>query len=187
MKLDENNFFTVLRANNILLHQDLEKIEFEKIEDKINVQNVATYYGISKLFSLTKLVKFALCYIYRCFSNVYDSHSFSELGFTIVAKILASSELCIDSELEALDAAKCWVIYDYAERSMFAKDLLLKIRLPLLPSDVVNSLWTKNVYFGEIDDCVNILRDVSQKNTMFTTISQILFFQTGSVVKLCLI
>ena len=121
------------------------------------------YCQIAKLFNFTELLKHNLCYIERCFTVVCETRNFIELDFTLVAKILASSELCIDSELEVFQAAEKWVNYDYEERSKHARDLLLKVRLPLLPSHYLNSLLSRDLCFNNIDGCVEILRQVSKK------------------------
>ena len=163
-KIDENSFISFLKANNILLHEDLENIALKEIKRKINVNNVATHYQVSKLFNFRELTKLALSYIERCFPSVCKSLNCLELDFTFFAKILANSELHIDSELEILDAAENWVSYRYDKRSKFAKDLLLKVRLTLLPFHNLNSLSNRYLYFNKIEECVEILRDVSQND-----------------------
>ena len=144
--------------------EDLENNDFKELRKKINVKNVATYHQTGKLFNSTELAELTLCYIERCFTTVCETKNFLELDFNLIENILGSSELRIDSELEVLNAADEWVQYNYKARNKLAKDLLLKVRLPLLPTHVINSLLTKNWSFTRIDDCVNILKEVSQKS-----------------------
>ena len=92
------------------------------------------------------------------------TNNYLQLDFTLVAKILGSSGLTIDTELQVLHAAHRFVSHNYSERSKFAKDLLLKVRLPLLSDHVLNYISSRNKYFNEIDDCVEVLREVSQNN-----------------------
>ena len=134
----------------------------EEIRNEINVKNVAAYYQIAKLFNFTELAKVALCYIERCFTTVCETNSFLELDFAFVMNILAKYTLNIDSELEVLNAAEKWMSYKYEERSKYAKQLLLKIRLHLLPCQYLNSPLSKELFFNKIDDCVDILREVLQ-------------------------
>ena len=80
---------------------------------------MATYFQIAKYFNLTKLAKLALSYIERCFTIFCETHNFLKLDYASVAKVLASSNLRLDSELEALKAADEWVSYNYDERMKF--------------------------------------------------------------------
>ena len=166
-KLDENNFIEMLDANNILLHKELQNKVFNKFKNKVNVQNVVTYYQIAKLFNFAELAEFALAYIQRCFTIVYENNNFLELNFTLIATIISTSELEINSELEVLCAADNWVNYDYKERSKFAKDLLLKVRLPLLSIHALHSIFRGNYSFTKIDDCVELLKEVSQSTSKY--------------------
>ena len=156
----------------------MKNSNFEKIKSKISVQNVATYYQIATFFNLTDIIKLALSYIERCFTIVCETKNFLELDFNMVAKILASSELRIDSELEVLDAAENWVKYNCEERRKFSKDLMLKVRLPLLPSHVVNSLLRKDLFFNKIDDCVKLITEVSHNNKIVYQNKSNTFLQT---------
>ena len=67
---------------------------------------------------------------------------FSYAKLTQVSAILktSSSELDVTSELEVLEAADSWIAYNYEKRSTFAKDLLLRIRLPLLSDHVLRKV-----------------------------------------------
>ena len=153
-----------LKTNNVLLRKDLKIKDLKEITNKINVQNVATHYQVAKLFNLNELAELALCYIERCFTAVCETNNFFELKFNLVLKILARPELRIDSELQVLDATEDWVCSNFEQKRKFAKDLLLKVRLPLLPSHYLNNRLNRDVPFNKIDDCVQILREVSKNN-----------------------
>ena len=145
-----------------MLPEDVGKWYLKILEKKIKFENVAMYYQIAKLYKFCELRKLALRYIERFFTTVCETNNFIELDFYMVTKVLASSDLRIDSELEVLYAAEKWVKYNDEERSKHARDLLLKVRLPLLPSHVVNSILSTDLFFNKIDDCVAILNEVSQ-------------------------
>ena len=152
----------MLKVINVLLPEDVEKCDLKIVVNKIKFNNVATYYQIAKLFRFSELVKLALSYIERFFTTVCETDNFYKLDFNMVTNILANSELRIDSELEVLYAAENWVKYNDEERSKHAKDLLLKVRLPLVSSHVLNSLLSTDLYFNKMDGCVEILQKVSQ-------------------------
>ena len=150
---------------DLFLCGNLEIQSFQMIKKSMNVQNVATYFQIWKYFNFTEFAKLALCYIERCFTIVCETNNFLELDFTLIAKIFASSELRIDSELEVMNAAKAWLRYNYETRSEFWKYLLLKIRLTLLPPLVLNDFLRRNSHFDiidKIDGCLETLTKVLQ-------------------------
>ena len=115
--------------NSVLLDEKLAS----KIEEELNSVNVSLFYNLATSFKFSVNIKYKIeCYIERHFSVVSQTESFSQLYVCLVTKILSSSKLNIDCELEVVEAAVQWVNYDYEERRKHAKDLLLTVRLPLL-------------------------------------------------------
>ena len=55
---------------------------------------------------------------------IADTVNFLELDFIIIKKILSSSGLNIDSELQVFNAADSWLCHDITERRKYAKELL---------------------------------------------------------------
>ena len=66
----------------------------------MNIQNLLIFYTISKIFNLPTVAKQSWSHIERCFTILAETKNFLELGYIVVAKIFASSELQITSELE---------------------------------------------------------------------------------------
>ena len=50
--------------------------------------------------------------IERCFPMIVDSDNFLELDFIFIKKILSSSELNINSELQVFNASDSWLSHD---------------------------------------------------------------------------
>ena len=84
----------------------------------------------------------------------------------------------ITSELEVAAAADAWLKHKYDERKKFSKDLLLTVRLNLLPDSVLNKNFQKSNKEGSftfqrneecLDLAVEILRDKKKfiKTTSF--------------------
>ena len=53
---------------------------------------------------------------------IVKNENFLHLDFSIVAKILASSELNIHSEVEVYNAANTWLKYNSEERSKYTNN-----------------------------------------------------------------
>ena len=147
----------MLKSKKILLLHDVEKKNFNRTEKKVRNRNVATFYQIATIFNFDKLEKFSLCYIERCFPIVCKKNNFKNLSLALFAKIISSSELNIDSEVEVINAVNNWISYDFEERSKFANRLLSKVRLNLLSIVALNSILESELSISKIDDCVSIL------------------------------
>ena len=114
----------------MVLHKKQGIVKY--IKDKVNIENVALYYQFAKSFNLPSFAKETLRCMERCFTMVVETSNFLQLDFYIISRLLSSPKLKIYSELEVFHAADVWLNYNIVERHMFAKDLLLKIRFPLL-------------------------------------------------------
>ena len=141
-----------------MLNEHDESSIYEIIRGKIDIQNVATNHQFSKMFKLSSLYKYTSNYIERCFAMVVDTHNFLELEYTLIAKIMTSSELHITSEVEVYNAVDRWLKYSIAERSKFAQSLLLKVRLHLLSGSTLKHLLSKSSSFTAIDECTAIIK-----------------------------
>ena len=62
-------------------------------------------YRLSSTFDLSNTIIVSMSLIEQCFSMFADSDSFLEIEFKYIRKILSSSELNIDSELQVFNAA----------------------------------------------------------------------------------
>ena len=131
-----------LKLNKILPNEDLQKKITEKKVKKIEIENVAEYYQISKQYGLINIARLTLNLMERWFSMVAETNGFKKLPFNLVKRVLASSSLKIDTEIEVLKAAESWFNYNYKDRRKFAKDLLLKVRFPLLSKSALKTIIT---------------------------------------------
>ena len=91
---------------------------------------------------------------------IVETLNFLELDFIFVLIIFKSSELSITSECEVYHAAEYWLSYNIKERRNFAKQLLLTVRLPLLPDVTLKHLINNSSTFPKIDECRKILNEV---------------------------
>ena len=161
---NESLLIVFLKLTYILLNEDLQTKVTEKIAKKIKVENVAEYYQISGQYGLVNIAKSTLDLMKRCFSMVAETNGFKELPFNLVKKILASSSLKIDTEIEVFKAAESWLNFNYKNRSKYAKDLLLKVRFPLLSDSALKSVITKNSSLFEGKDCIHLVKSLTDKH-----------------------
>ena len=128
---DVSTFISSLEENKILFNKDEDKEVYRSIEDKINLRNVTVLYQISQLFKFSNIRKSPILFIERFFPTICEYQQFLDLDYRCVVKILSSSYLKIDSELEVFNAIVSW-LGKSKERNTFAKHLFLKVRLSLL-------------------------------------------------------
>ena len=129
------------------------------IKNKLLMKKVALFYQFSNLFNLPGLHKATLRLIERCFTIVCDTDNFKHLDYTSVSKILASSSLFLTSEIEVYKVAERWLNYNIEERSKYAKNIFLKVRINLLSKDTLRKLSNDSTFLKNDDRCVKILNE----------------------------
>ena len=137
------------------------------IQEKKSVENLLTFYTLAKFYSLDTIAKSSFTHIERCFQSVAESQNFLHLNFGLVEKILNSSELNIHSEVEVFDAANSWLKHKIEERSRYAKQLLLTVRLTLLSDQALKQLLDCSSSFTENNECVEILNAALENKKNF--------------------
>ena len=109
----------------------------------VNLENVATYYQLAEVFNLTNVARETSRLISSCFQAVSGSKNFLQLDFSSVIKILSSSELQVDSEMEVMAAAHNWLTHNCDERIKFTEKLFTKIHISLLPDEILKKIFSK--------------------------------------------
>ena len=151
-----------IKLNKLSLNGSCTPDLYEPIKNKLQIENVASYYQIFKLFSLQAVCETTTFYFERCFAMVAGTKNFMVLAHHFVSKILASSRLAITCEVEVYIAANNWLHYQEGggQRGKFAKDLLLKVRFGSLSHHTVQLLLNDSPPFSKNAECVELLREV---------------------------
>ena len=151
-----------IKLNKLSLNGSCTPDAYEPIKNKLQIENVASYYQIFKLFSLQAVCETTTFYFERCFAMVVETKNFMELAHHFVSKILASSRLAITCEVEVYIAAKNWLHHEEGggQRGKFAKDLLLKVRFGSLSHHTVELILNDSPPFSKNAECVELLREV---------------------------
>ena len=155
-----------MKESKVVLKTSLDYKVCETIEEIATFQNIAALYEASTVFNLSKLTKMLLERIESFFAAFSDSHNFVELSFSSVSKILSSSKLDLTSELEVFNAAKAWLAHNVEERSRFAKNILLPIRLPFLSDHALKFISSEISTLCRENDYVCVLKEFMQTKKM---------------------
>ena len=152
------------KLNKLSFNENVSIIASTAIKEKLQVKNAASVYHFSNLFRLQSLHKTTLRYIECCFTAVGDTESLLELEYKFISKILKSSELSITSEIEVLQFVDRWLNHNIEERSKYAKDLLLKVRVSLLSKDTIRHLSKDVTFLKSLDIYTKFLNEVLDCN-----------------------
>ena len=173
-KVDNKNFIQFIQATNILLYQDMRRKLCVYIESKINEETALIYYQLASFIHLTNFAKEIFSYIQRDFLTVAETKQFLKLDYKVLAKIISSCQLSTTSELEVFDRVDSWLSYDISKRNKYAKELLFKIRLPLLSYSHLDYVLNKSSSFRNNEECRKLIQralndkeSVNQKDTNF--------------------
>ena len=158
--LDICKLVPTLKLNQVILNKNIEKEILDYVKDNVNVENVATYYQLAKVFNLPSFAKETLRCMERCFPKIVETSNFLELDVCFISRFLSSPKLFISSELEVFQAADSWLSYNHIERNMFAEDLLLMIRFSLLSDQALEHILQRSSAFRKNEKCNLIVRDI---------------------------
>ena len=147
--------------------------EYADITNKINLQNVTTYFQLAKLFNLSDVAKTTYRYIKCCFAMVIETHNFLELDYSLVAKTFSSSQLHIDCELQVFNAGVAWLKHKINNRKKYVKTILQKVRLSLLSGHTLNNLLKTCVLETEKTEYVKQLQDALDRKSNFIVDSSV--------------
>ena len=145
MKLDCKNIVSLLKISKFLLKESLLRKIFGYLKRtiEINVLTAPMCYQFARTFNQQDFLTLAASYMQCWFTSVVDAPDFMHLEFTSLKKILSYSELNVTSEVEVFKAAITWISFSYTERNGYAKEMFLKIRLPLLNYHYIKNLCYK--------------------------------------------
>ena len=150
----------ITRLNKFSLNENACDKVYTVLKQKLQFKKSAFVYQFVNLFNLSSLRNLTFSFIQRCFTIVSIDESFLELEYKFISKILASSELLITSEIEVFKVANRWLSYNIKERSKYAEDLVLKVRLHLLSTETVRHLLNDFSLSKKDDGCIKFLNKI---------------------------
>ena len=176
----EKSFISVLKLNKLGFNKDLNTKVSEHIKKKLSVQSVILFYQLAVMFNLGAICKITKSYIESFFATIIESKNFLELEFVFLAKLLSSSCLNIESEIEIFMVSDKWLSYKTEGRCKFAEELLSKIRFPLLFDSELKYINSYPSSFSKNKDCIAILNNVLNKKEYFLKKKSSLLFKQRS-------
>ena len=178
MELTEAQLISVLKVDTLLLKTKAEKLLLKIFRKKINIQIAATYCDFANTFRLCSLNFYTVRYVERFFTSIVGTQNFLDLSYNLLAKILSSSQLEIASEIEVFKAGEAWISNNTQKIRDYAKDLLLKVRIPLLSNhalEFLNNLVLKSS-FGKNQQCLELMEKIMKQNDDFCVNKSPLYF-----------
>ena len=130
-----------------------ETIYIDLLKEKINKRNVFFFLNICKAFSLKTLCEYIMSVLKNNFITFSKTSNFNAFDYVTFQGIINSSELNVSNEIEVFEAIISWVSYDETNRKKFACDLLKTVRLPLLPTAVVETIVGNHPFWKNCRCC----------------------------------
>ena len=155
MNKEDYERILLIKVNKFLLKEN--NLKCMSIEEKLSIQNFEYFYNFAEIFNLQKGKKTVLRFAELFFGMISETQSFLEFNYNSIKKILGSSKLYVDSELQVYIAVNKWLRYNYEERKKFANELVLKVRFELLSEQTLRHLLKNSLSISQVEECVEIL------------------------------
>ena len=139
----------MIKTTNFLLDEVNECKLHKLLVSNVDVNNCLVFYYLSNVFNNSDSSEVSAGLIERCFPMVAETNNFQELDFITLKKILSSSGLNIDSELQVFNAVDSWLCHDITRRRKYGKQLFSKVRLSLLSAAALKQMLNKKQYLCE--------------------------------------
>ena len=165
MSIKDYGRILLIKVNKFLLKEN--NLNDVSIEEKLSIQNVACLYKFAEVFNFQKCKKAALSFTLLRFGMITETPCFLELDCNCIKRILASSKLYADSELQVYIAVNKWLSYNYEERRKYANELIFKVRFELLSEQTLRHLINKSLSISQVEESVEILRQTISSRINF--------------------
>ena len=171
IKLTRDNVQEILIAGDMIELKEVVEMATNYLIRELDPTNALGVYQFANNHHCLALKAHAESYIHKNFVHVSKHEEFCELERDLLVNLVLSSEfLTVDSEHQVFSAAMTWIEADISSRRRFVFDILKYIRMPLVPSKLVESY---------LNEC----RDYSLKVAL-TSVRQDLLQCKGSLVPL---
>ena len=154
----EINCISNLKLTKVMLSNDFQNKTERHFKTKLKFKNALLFFQIAVVFNLSEVYKLAKNYVEHCFAMIAESDNFLHLDYNCLSKILQSSYLNIHSEIEVFEASDKWLSYKMEDRKMFSKNVLSKVRLPLLSDHEINYFIKRSSSFSTNEECAEIMK-----------------------------
>lgn len=159
LELRMSSLEDTLKAAEILLVRDAIKLCFKFLDENLNQENCLEVLNIAKKFCPDELRQKAASYVGRQYKTILQDHQrLVELDEDTLRDILNKSELRECSELELFDCVMTSLRHD-KERTKAARDLLKRIRFPLIPADDLQKFVQETSIMKTDSECFRYLQD----------------------------
>ena len=174
MTIQELQIVQAIQLNKLVLDNDEEQKLVKCFKNRIVHENFCMHLSLSKIFCSSS--KDAFIYLDSWFLMISETDKFLQLEVSLLEEILSRSSLFVTTEIEVFQAVNKWINYNFTERGKFAKRLLNKIRLPLLPKKTLKTILTEKNCFKINKESKVVVNDVLKGNFDFYRYKPKLFF-----------
>eukprot|EP00112_Aurelia_sp_Birch-Aquarium-sp1_P019836 Seg4994.2 transcript_id=Seg4994.2/GoldUCD/mRNA.D3Y31 product="Actin-binding protein IPP" protein_id=Seg4994.2/GoldUCD/D3Y31 len=135
----------LLVAANMLQIVSLKEACSIHLQNRIDCTNCIGLFEFAGVYDCQELKRLAKLFIVENFVKVFqkENEEFLELECDKLSEFLSEEDLKVESEEEILKIALQWLLHDAESRIKQASVILGKIRLPLLPFEIISNAIQK--------------------------------------------
>ncbi|KAL3879969.1 hypothetical protein ACJMK2_032245 [Sinanodonta woodiana] len=134
IKLTVNNVQPILYAASILQIEKVAEASCEFMRIHLHPTNCIGVREFAEQHNRTSLMKVAEDFICENFLEVTKTQEFKTMPYDLFKKIIGSDNLNVNSEVEVHEVVMNWVREDLKNRKEYLAVLMLKVKLPLVPT-----------------------------------------------------
>ena len=134
VQVTQDNVQELLIGSDMIQLQEVVEICTQFLLDQMDPSNALGMYRFGLDHNFVGLRDAALDFVFNNFAAVSLEDEFKDLPKDLLAQLLSSERLSIDSEYQVFEAAMFWIQYDLGSRRRHVFDVLKLVRLPLVPS-----------------------------------------------------
>ncbi|XP_050431019.1 kelch-like protein 12 [Adelges cooleyi] len=166
-KLDikDNNIEKLLKAADCYQFNNVKKLCYDFIKEKMNNSNCMTFLKYANPISHKELHNFCFHYILMNFENLILNSEFGldrlyESNFDDFVEFISNDYLDIESEEVVFELIIGWINYNLYERKDCLPELLKYLRLPLIPKHKLKRITTERLVKRNKDYLVDFLKEI---------------------------
>uniref|UniRef100_A0A8D0BC32 Kelch like family member 35 n=1 Tax=Salvator merianae TaxID=96440 RepID=A0A8D0BC32_SALMN len=169
--IQEDNVEGLLELSSFLQISRLRDACVAFLEGQLHPFNCLGIMKFADSFSISSLAEKSKRFVLEGFVEVSLQEEFLELGVKELAACLSSQWLVVPKEEAVFEAVMRWLHHDVPSRKGALKDLLEKVRLPLLDPVYFLEKVETDALIRESKECIPLLQDARKSLILGTEVS----------------
>ncbi|XP_050524049.1 kelch-like protein 12 [Daktulosphaira vitifoliae] len=167
LEVNQSNVERILKAVDYLDLNHAKNVCYRYIEENISPTNCINFMKTTEMISNTKLYDYCFLYTIKNISEVMEQDvvSLYELSSEDIIKFISNNHLEVKSEMQVFNLVINWIKYDEDNRQQILPELMNYIRLPQVPKEDLEDIYSEPLLVAQKDCLNNILMEIAKTYT----------------------